>query len=1115
MRSNSTNTHSRTLVAQALLPAGPALLPAQASAASLLAAILLTCAFQLSAASTPVTLNPATTPTSGDAGITLVSVTGTGFPSGTIAPNKVNVTLKPAVTGPPTATTKAIKVKVVSGSTETVTFRIPMQLIVPTATGYNVSIVGSTSTGATFHSVNTAALTINGTLTITTTSPLPTATVGMNYSQTLAAAGGTGTYTWSITSGSLPAGLTLNASTGQIIGQPTASGMASFTATVKDGDTATASAAFTMTIDPALMITSTSPLPPATVGANYSVTLTATGGSGVYTWSITTGALPAGLTLNASTGQITGQPTASGMASFTATVKDTAGASASAPFTFTINPALMITTTSPLPQATVGTNYSVTLTATGGSGIYTWSITTGSLPAGLTLNASTGQITGQPATSGTASFTATVKDTTGASASAPFTLTINPPLTITTTSPLPQGTVGTNYSVTLTATGGSGAYTWSITSGTLPAGLSLASSTGIISGTPTIAVGASFTAQVTDSNSVTASQQFSLTVVNPPPALQSLSPNSGYQGLSLQVAISGSYTNFVQGTTTATFGPGTSVGGSKDGAPGPVIVTSPTTATAQVTIGPAATTGSQTVTITTGGEQVSLANGFTILAAIPYITVQTSAPKPLATGFSGFNDANVIHGVEYNDPKFEAMVLPLKPGFIRYPGGSDSLAFEWEAAHENHAWFTHLMPYLTTNQIYGLTRASFLGQAKGGVCFTSTPPGTCYSNFSELASYVGANALVCFNGYTDNDTNSPGNMVAAAQTAGLNVIEWEIGNEPYAYPLFFPTPSSYAGAEAVYDHNFVSADASATIGLFYQGPFSAVSSSYQTWDQGMSTYSPSYWNAVSTHVYPINTTVTTAQEEAELNSVLGYATDAYVVSYLDPLIGPTTPIFITELSADTLGTVNFETYLYYGVFLAEYISRMSTVPNVKGVAVQALYLGNLYQQGIIRAVNDFETYLINNVMANSNYSTNTATDPNTQFQFYYSAGGVALQVANLAINSSNAVWPTAVYGNIPTVPTATVQGYGGPPIPAVFAQGYQAIDGSHYLLITNKSNQSFQFAIIVNGSLLEQTLNTTYVSNPSDTAANTATSQNTLQVMTGTSANPVTIGPYSVTAVHW
>lgn len=891
-------------------------------------------------AATPVTLNASASPSSGDAGVSLISVTGHGFPSGTIPPGNVDVTLKPAASGPPTAIVRAFKVTEVSGTTE-VTFKISAKLVVPTATAYVVSIAGTTSTGTAFRSVNTAALTVNGVLTITTASPLPVGTVGVNYSQTL--------------------------------------------------------------------------------------------------------------------------------------------------------------------------------TATGGTGSYTWSITTGSLPGGLTLNAATGQISGQPSAAGSSNFTAMVTDTAKGATSTAFALTIDPALTITTTSPLPAGTVGVSYSQTLTAMGGSGVYTWSVTSGSLPGGLTLASATGVISGQPTTAVVANFTAQVTDSNSVTATAPFSLTINTPPPSLQTLSPNSGYAGLSLQVAITGSYTNFVQGVTTATFGPGTSVGGAKDGQPGPVTVNSPTSATAQITIGPGAAPESQTVTVTTGTQQVSLTNGFTILAAIPYITVDTAAPTTIPTGFSGFSDPNVIHGAEYNDSKFQAMVLPLKPGFIRYPGGSDSLAFDWETAHENQLWFNTLMPYLNSIETDGLTRASFLGQAKGGVCFTSTPPGTCYSNFSELTSYVGANALVCVNGYTDTNPNSAGDMVIAAQTAGLNVIEWEIGNEAYGYPLYFPTAADYASFEYnPYYQDIVATDSSATVGLFYEGQFSAVNgSNYTVWDDGMQAYSPQYWNAVSVHVYPISSALSTSQEEEELNSVLAFATNGYVKSYLDPLIGPNTPIFITELASDTESTLDFDTYLYNGIFLSEYIARMSTVPNVKGVAVQALYLGNMYQQGIIRAVDDFETYLIDQVMANPTYSTDTATDPNTQFQFYYSASGVALQVANLAINSSNAIWPTSVNGSVPTVPTSPIQGYGGTPISAVLAQAYQGIDGTHYLLITNKSNQSLQFAIVVNGSLLEQSVTVTYVSNASDTAANTATNQNNVQLATATSANPITIGPYSVTTVHW
>ena len=208
----------------------------------------------------------------------------------------------------------------------------------------------------------------------------------------------------------------------------------------------------------------------------------------------------------------------------------------------------------------------------------------------------------------------------------------------------------------------------------------------------------------------------------------------------------------------------------------------------------------------------------------------------------------------------------------------------------------------------------------------------------------------------------------------------------------------------------------------------------------------------------------------------------------------------------------FESYLYNGIFLAEYIARLTSAPDVKAVAVSPLFLGNTYNEGIIRAVNDYESYLEAEVAKDPNYVTNTAVNPATQFQFYYSAPAVALQIANRAINSSNAIWPTAVNGDVPTVP---ITGYGGQPIPALFAQGYKGVDGTHYLLVTNKSNQSLRFAIEVNGTLLEQAVTVMAVTNSSDVAQNTATNPNNVQPVTKTSGNPVTIGPYSVTTVYW
>jgi len=184
--------------------------------------------------------------------------------------------------------------------------------------------------------------------------------------------------------------------------------------------------------------------------------------------------------------------------------------------------ALQISTTS-LPSGSIGVAYSAQLAATGGTTPYTWSLTSGTLPAGLSLSAATGAIAGTPAAAtSTAALSFTVKDSSRPrqSQSATLTLSIAPPaLSISTTS-LPSGQVGILYGATLVATGGTTPYTWSLTNGTLPAGLSLTGSTGIIAGTPGTAANAVplvFTA--TDSGSPAQSKSVSLTLTIAPAAL--------------------------------------------------------------------------------------------------------------------------------------------------------------------------------------------------------------------------------------------------------------------------------------------------------------------------------------------------------------------------------------------------------------------------------------------------------------------------------------------------------------------------------------------------------------------------------------------------------------------
>jgi len=352
-------------------------------------------------------------------------------------------------------------------------------------------------------------ITIASGLIITTAPSLPNATVGVAYSQPLQAVGGTPPYAWSIVQGALPAQLSLNSSTGVIGGTPATAGTSSFTIKVTDSHGVTSTKAFTLIVVGALSITTVS-LPNGAVGVAYSQTIGASGGAPPYSWSIVAGSSPAGTTLNATSGTLSGTPTSSASFTFTVQVSDSASNIASKPFTVVIASGVIITSAPTLPNGSAGTAYAQTLTAAGGTPPYAWAIASGTLPTGLALS-TTGIISGTPTTAATATFAIQATDSTGAKASKTFTLTIVSAPTISTGSTLPSAEIGVPYSQSLTAVGGTPPYTWSVIASALPPGLTLSASGGI-GGTPGTAGDFPFTVQVTDSNSVTATKGFSVTI---------------------------------------------------------------------------------------------------------------------------------------------------------------------------------------------------------------------------------------------------------------------------------------------------------------------------------------------------------------------------------------------------------------------------------------------------------------------------------------------------------------------------------------------------------------------------------------------------------------------------
>ena len=475
-------------------------------------------------------------------------------------------------------------------------------------------------------------LTISPAPAITFTGAVPaTATYNVAYSGSAAATGGVGALTYSLVSGALPGGLTLNAATGAITGTPSASGTFPFTVKAADAYGDSASKAYSIVASyPTLTITSAATLPIGYVGATYDQVLAASGGSGSgYTWALKAGSLlPAGLTLS-STGAITGKPTASGPSTFTITLTDSASNTANATFSLTINPAVSITNGTTLPSAYVGSNYSLTMAATGGSGTgYKWTVTSGStLPGGLTLSAA-GVLSGAPTTAGTPSFSVTVTDSASNTATATFSITILPGVSITPVT-LPAGYPGTAYpATTLAATGGSATgykWTWAAASGsTLPAGLSL-STAGVITGSPTNSTTSSVTSSVvvtvTDSvgnqatltTSVTIEASVAITTASLPGATVGVN----YSHTLAASGGSGTYTSWqvTSGATSLS-----AIGLALSTTTGVISGASPTSGTANFS-----------VAVTDSQGHVSAAASFTVTASSA-LTVTTASLNPLNIG---------------------------------------------------------------------------------------------------------------------------------------------------------------------------------------------------------------------------------------------------------------------------------------------------------------------------------------------------------------------------------------------------------------------------------------------------------------------------------------------------
>jgi uncharacterized protein (TIGR03437 family) len=466
------------------------------------------------------------------------------------------------------------------------------------------------------------------------------------------------------------------------------------------------------------------------------------------------------------------------------------------------------------------------------------------------------------------------------------------------------------------------------------------------------------------------------------------------------------------------------------------------------------------------------------------IDIDTTHTTPLNANFSGFND-EVVFPAEFFDYRLNNLAAQLSPGWVRYPSGSFSDAFNWQTGLMVPSWAT---------QFQGTNIASLLTEA---VPWVNGKGGGSFVDAANRANFLGAKLIVSVNAFTDT-AKSAGQMAAFAKANHIPVAVWELANEPYFYTGFFKSGADYVAKVKPYRDAIKAADPNAIVAIFFMDAGDTTPN--PAWDVAIGSYSDKYWDAVTYHQYPPQSTGDFSQWMADENAVLASKSSAYVTGHLTGLNPPGTKFLISEFlpSNDGLGTGTSVTdgTLYGAIYAAEYVMRMSGVPSM-------LYVGMHALTGT-RGVNAANSHYID---VQNAYNQGTTIDTLTlNFGFFTEAQPLGLAVLNGVLRNATQVDSTTVTGG------ATVPATGLSPIPALYAQAYTSATGQHSVVISNKSATAQPVTLRLNGAAVSGTLPLQCIAGSDPAAVNTATAA-AVSVETSTSANPVTVPAYSVVRV--
>ena len=386
------------------------------------------------------------------------------------------------------------------------------------------------------------------------------------------------------------------------------------------------------------------------------------------------------------------------------------------------------------------------------------------------------------------------------------------------------------------------------------------------------------------------------------------------------------------------------------------------------------------------------------------VSFTTTNATPLNTGFAGFCTALQTSAVEYYDTNFQQMAATLSPGWLRYPGGSTEDAFAWTNGLTLTNWFANF-PSWETNLLWP---AAKLGNGKGGVKF---------SDFAALCQNVGgAKIVVTINGFTDS-ANSAGAFAAYALSNHIPVAVWELCNEPYtlagsgglAAGDFFLDATDYVAQMKPFRDAIKAADSNAVVAIYFND---AGYAEPNTWDNDLKKYNDKYWDAVVYHHYPSLPTsgVTFADLMALDNWQLASNTTARMTNYLIPDNNAGVTFLISEFNPargdGAGGQYPPTTTLYGGIYTAEYLLRMSTLPQMQFVGPYQL----LSNTGI-NQTNNFNQFRRHRLQRRLHHQHRRLA-----VRLFPERAGVRFIRGKLGTDRSIGVYPTTVGTNCPTVP---------------------------------------------------------------------------------------------------